>query len=948
MVRKERAKMTDHNLNQRIDYKYTTAVTISGKIATRLWTLRKNTQDEFIVREVYEQNCYRLPDDLSDKVIIDIGANICAFAAACVDRGARTVYCYDPQIYPLTKLYPASVCLQAMPVVGVNGPDRVFCSGVDYNHETRLTGGLNTFATDGDSRSALSIREVISYAVNDFPESEIWLKLDCEGSEYEILASDIDWKRISRIFGECHTLIDGKLSRDTEKVENGRFPIEANLTSLLSRLYDLGYSVETNQNPDDKHLALFWAVREKENSGDWFDVSTHADYPGSKKIFLPKCSDKEYTAEKKKTVAVLTPFRNARKYLSLYFSQISALRDLLSQNGYSLRLIAAEGDSLDGTRERIIELSKEKNIPLTLVDTTHGHMRWGSVEDPLRMRIMSDVMNAALSEVKDSDNIAVWIMSDLEWKAQTLLEMILETEIEYGAREGGYYSIFAPLCLSSSADSRKIFYDTWAYRLLDGSRFDPIGFPWQLTGDWTEVYSAGTCLVMKSQVARCCRAFDNEAVSFCKDAGEKGYSVCVGTRWEVYHAPEQKGCILWISDAVCISGFSRVAHAMFPLLSESGYDLEIIALNFWGQPHNYPYTIWPASLDGEDPSGVNRLQSLLWHNRNKYIAIVALDDPYNIPRITRAIEGMKRADENFISPPVISWITVDGENVKGEDLNSTHPIAVTIFGWESIVGGGFRLDETSETPVIPFGVDLSIFRPLDKKESRSLVCSALPEEAFVVGYVGTNQLRKNIYSILQCFSEWVCANERSNAYLYLCLGPENSTGCNIPSLVRYFNLQGKVILNRSLLTDQLLARVYNSFDVYISLSLGEGFGLTALEAMACGIPSILSSWSGYSSWVPDDCAIKIPCSNTILMSPLNDQSYIIGGLADKHKVIEALERLYYSLPDLRSILSSRGINLASSLTWKACGDKLLIEIEKVITKNREEKMGGECEELSNG
>lgn len=943
--------MTDHNLGQFVDYKYTTAVTISGKIATRLWTLRKNTQDEFIVKEVYEQNCYKLPDDLSGRVIIDIGANICAFAAACLDRGAKAVYCFDPQIYPLTKLHPGPVSLQAFAVVGDNGPDRIFCSANYYNHETRLTGGLNTFAAGGDSRTALSIQKIISDVTSDFPESEIWLKLDCEGSEYEIIASDIDWSKVTRIFGECHTLIDGKLSKDTKEIEKGRFPIEANLPSLLSRLYDLGYSAETEQNVNDPHLALFWAEKEQGKFIRLIEEGKIAEFQG---LLLDKlerenqskcCSDKGCGVERsKKSVAVLTPFRNARKYLSLYFNQLSALRDLLSKNGYSLRLVAAEGDSLDGTRERIIELSQQKNISLTLVDTTHGHMRWSSVEDPVRMRVMSNVMNAALSKVKESDNIAVWIMSDLAWFSKTISNMIFA--LQSAADNGTDKGIFVPLILSEGDN----FYDTWAFRGLDGNRFQP-NIPWHKcffsdSSDIVEISSGGTCLVMLGEVARLCRAKNDEAVSFCADARSKGYSIWISPDWSVRHAPEQKGCILWISDAVCVSGFSRVAHAMFPILSESGYDLEIIALNFWGQPHNYPYVIWPASLDGEDPSGVNRLQSLLWHNREKYSAIVILDDPYNIPRVTRAIEGLKKADDKFISPPVISWVTVDGENCTVcEQLSNLNPIAITDFGEHEI---GARISRS--VPVIPFGVDTSIFCPLDKRESRSIVCSGLPDDAFVIGYVGTNQLRKNIYSLLECFSDWLVRhddNNMPNAYLYLCLGPENSTGCDISSLVRWFNLQGKVIVNRSLLTDQLLTHVYNSFDVYMSLSLGEGFGLTALEAMACGIPCILSSWSGYSSWVPDDCALKIPCSNTLPISPLNSQAYVIGGLADKYIVIESIERLFSS-PDLRSILSSKGLSLSSSLTWKASGDKLLSEIEKVIVKDREGKVTGESSEAYNG
>ena len=159
-------------------YQYNTFVRFGDNSSERVWTLRKNTQDEFIVKEVYEDNCYQLPDDLSGIAKNDIGANIGAFAAACVDRGARAIFCYDPLLSPATKLFPYPVCLYPYAVVGENGPPSV---GIDETVEREgvlLTGGYNTFSSKGQGRKAISIREVIETVLFTCENARIWLKLD--------------------------------------------------------------------------------------------------------------------------------------------------------------------------------------------------------------------------------------------------------------------------------------------------------------------------------------------------------------------------------------------------------------------------------------------------------------------------------------------------------------------------------------------------------------------------------------------------------------------------------------------------------------------------------------------------------------------------------------------------------------------------------------------------
>ena len=47
-------------------------------------------------------------------------------------------------------------------------------------------------------------------------------------------------------------------------------------------------------------------------------------------------------------------------------------------------------------------------------------------------------------------------------------------------------------------------------------------------------------------------------------------------------------------------------------------------------------------------------------------------------------------------------------------------------------------------------------------------------------------------------------------------------------------------------TPEEMAAIYSSLDVLLNASMGEGFGLTVLEAQACGVPAIVTDFTAMS------------------------------------------------------------------------------------------------------
>lgn len=54
-----------------------------------------------------------------------------------------------------------------------------------------------------------------------------------------------------------------------------------------------------------------------------------------------------------------------------------------------------------------------------------------------------------------------------------------------------------------------------------------------------------------------------------------------------------------------------------------------------------------------------------------------------------------------------------------------------------------------------------------------------------------------------------------------------------------------------------LAPLYSSADCYVSIG-SEGWGLPAIESIACGVPAILLDWGGHTEWFTEEMGWKVP------------------------------------------------------------------------------------------
>lgn len=347
--------------------------------------------------------------------------------------------------------------------------------------------------------------------------------------------------------------------------------------------------------------------------------------------------------------------------------------------------------------------------------------------------------------------------------------------------------------------------------------------------------------------------------------------------------------LLWIGDAECPSGFAKATSYILNVLKDY-YDVTVLGLNFYGDPHHtngvrdlHPYPIY-AAIVGGDYFGVGRLVWMCHLVRPDVIVIQ--NDPWNFTNYLDQLRGTE-----FEDVPIVGIIAVDGKNIAcGNELERLAlGICWTEFGLNQLRQGGF----TKPAVVIPLGVDPAHYHPGDLIEARKQI--GLPtalNDRFIVGNVNRNQPRKRLDLTMKYFAEWVHSRDVDDAVLFLHVAKTGDKGIYIEQLAKYYGISGRVLIVQPPtlygVSEEEMGAVYRSFDVQISTTQGEGFGLTTLEGMACGVRQIVPDWAALGEWARGGAEL-IPCTSTAIGPPYLN---IIGGVADETLFVEALDRVY--------------------------------------------------------
>ncbi len=142
----------------------------------------------------------------------------------------------------------------------------------------------------------------------------------------------------------------------------------------------------------------------------------------------------------------------------------------------------------------------------------------------------------------------------------------------------------------------------------------------------------------------------------------------------------------------------------------------------------------------------------------------------------------------------------------------------------------------------------SIYRPLPLAEARQWVATKFGLIGDFILFVGTIEPRKNLPILLRAYRQ-LLDGYKIDADLVM-VGEEGWLYDEVPALIRGLWLADRVRMLGHVSQEDLLY-LYNAAEVLAHPAFYEGFGLTPLEAMACGTPVVVSNASSLPEVIGD-------------------------------------------------------------------------------------------------
>jgi len=355
--------------------------------------------------------------------------------------------------------------------------------------------------------------------------------------------------------------------------------------------------------------------------------------------------------------------------------------------------------------------------------------------------------------------------------------------------------------------------------------------------------------------------------------------------------------LAYMDSPTCATGFGTVARNICEGLYNTGrYEIDILGINFHGDPHSFPYRIWPTATNSQrDPYGRQKVLNMI--PTMDFDLLFFLQDSFILEFLPVLIPHLKKNRskpfKSILYYPIDSILKEEwAKNIDPAD----YLVAYSEFGRQETLK---PLPHREDIMIIPHGVDSRQYFPVSKEERNNFRKQYFGPFAdhFIVTNVNRNQQRKDIPRTIIAFKEFRKVVPNSILYLHMAMKDQ---GWDLAQVCKYMGLDTTrdVIFPKNFGPNQgypreVLNFLYNCSDVVISTTLGEGFGLAWMEALSAEVPIIMPANTMLPEFITEEIGWLCKSGNKpSLWTVIQHDNEVQRPLTDTDDLVEKLIEVY--------------------------------------------------------
>jgi hypothetical protein len=259
--------------------------------------------------------------------------------------------------------------------------------------------------------------------------------------------------------------------------------------------------------------------------------------------------------------------------------------------------------------------------------------------------------------------------------------------------------------------------------------------------------------------------------------------------------------------------------------------------------------------------------------------------------------------------PIASWVPVDHSVVPVEVVNwfqrgtdaGKWAIAMSKFGEHELLNAGVPRERLFYAP---HSVNTNVFKPTTSYMRQEM---QVPEDAHLTMI---NSANKGTTPVRKCWAEMLLAwtqfaKKHDDAFLYIHTESFGlAQGVRIERLLQAVGApleRVRVVPQfeyRQGIPAEVVAKLYGISDVLLMTSRGEGFGIPAIESLACSTPIIVTNWTAQ----PELCGVGWTVNGQPEWDELQTGWWMVPNVGE---IVDALEQSYNMKQDTQKFAEAR-------------------------------------------